>query len=745
MSKDFELLRKLGRWPGRSGGALQRKLTTHPSASRTVPGLNATSCSPGDEATQDAGWIKAFAVLCKRWKLVALVTSVVVTGAALVVFFMNAEYEPTARIEIDPPGSETFSMQNGAASPSETQYLETQAQNLQTDDLAIEVIRKLRLDLNPEFGKPTTGAELRSAEKSTLTPGENAALRTFRDRLKVIHDPNTHIILVSVMAHSPKLAADVTNVLAQAFVDRTLKMRRDAITSSRAWLEDQLNGVRAKVEQADRDLAAFQKQTGVAEIDAEHNSFGDMMTELNRQTTQAQSERIQLEAYLQKAREGGVDSLPQIRDNPVVQKLTQNLGEVRAQLSQDLIIYGINHPNTKKLKSQERELEKQLSTQRKEALDQLRVSYDAARARERLMAEQKREAGKTIADMAEYNILKKQAEAQSSLYNSLLSRIEEAGIGAASQSSNIRIVDTARVLDSPTRPHRQHNLAFALFVGILSGIVVAFVRERLDNPLRTPRDVRVWTGIPSVSVIPEFSDGNLGSSIKSWALRNESIERPQKFLVDRPHSPESEAVRGLQANVVLAQGQLLQSVLVASSLPGEGKTTVAVNLALALSHQGRTCLVDADLRRPCVADSCGVRNDRGLGDVLLGSVPLQDTLVSMDATPNLVVLPGGKASAERAHLVAGTAMQSVMLFLRSRFDFIVTDSAPILPYTEGRVLSTLTDGIIFVTRSGLTPGPAMVRSIELLDDVNSPPIIKVVLNAHTPPKHGLYYYPYLNH
>jgi len=117
------------------------------------------------------------------------------------------------------------------------------------------------------------------------------------------------------------------------------------------------------------------------------------MTDLNRQTTQIQSERIQLESYLQKAREGEVDSLPQVRENPVVQKLTQTLAEVRAQLSQDLVIYGINHPNTKKLQNQVAELEKQLSIQRKEALDQLRISYDAARARERLMAAQKKDAG----------------------------------------------------------------------------------------------------------------------------------------------------------------------------------------------------------------------------------------------------------------------------------------------------------------------------------------------------------------
>jgi capsular exopolysaccharide synthesis family protein len=169
---------------------------------------------------------------------------------------------------------------------------------------------------------------------------------------------------------------------------------------------------------------------------------------------------------------------------------------------------------------------------------------------------------------------------------------------------------------------------------------------------------------------------------------------------------------------------------------------VAVNLALALSQHHRTCLVDGDLRRPCVAATFGLRTDRGLGDVLLGSLALEDALVSMPGSPHLAILPGGKTSDERAYLIASTAMESIMESLRARFDFIVLDSPPIIPYAEGRVLSTLTDGIIFVTRSGITPAPAMARSMELLSEVKSPRIVKVVLNAHNFPNQDYYYYPY---
>jgi polysaccharide biosynthesis transport protein len=727
MSRDFEVLRKLemGGTPARIAASPDRF-----SGLSGFPGdADGFGMRPDKPARlPESDWVKALTVIRKRWRITAIFAAITFCLAAAMAFSIRPEYAPSARLEIEPPGSETFSMQAAGTGSSETQYLETQAQSLQTDDLAITVIRKLGLDKNSDFAANVSSDPV-SADSPMLSPGENRALRTLRSRLKVLHDPNSHLISVSVSAHDPRLAANVTNSMAQTFVNRTLQARHDTIARSREWLEGQLEGVRAKVEQSNRDLAAFQKKTGVADIDEGKNTFGDLVTELNKQQTQVQSERIQLQSFVEKGQSGGLNSLPQVRDNPVVQKLTQNLVEVRAQLSQDLVVYGVNHPNTKKLQNQADELEKQLSIQRKEALDQLKTSYDAARAREKLMAGQKYQATRTIGEMAQYNDLKKQAQAQAALYNSLLGRVEEAGIAAASQSSNIRVIDVARILDRPTRPDRFRDIAFGLLGGLFGGIVLAFVRDRLDRLVRTPQDVRDWTGIPSVAVIPEFAC-NGRKVANGLPSMHDAVEVPPKFLLERPHSPESEAVRALNANIVLGNMEQPQAMLVTSSLPGEGKTTVAVNLALALSQHGRTCLVDADLRRSCVAAMFGSNNNKGLGDVLLGSMGLDNALVMINDSPGLVILPAGKASEDHAHLIVSTAMKSVLTSLRKQFDFIIVDSAPIIPYADARALSAVADGIVFVIRSGSTPADAMARSIELLCEVKSAPVFKIVLNAH---------------
>lgn len=735
MSRDFELLHKseLGSEPARAPA-----LAGLP-AKFTGPPENPASAGPVEHGrVLQSDWVKALTVLRKRWGLAALSTAIVSGVIGLVVMWIKPVYEPVTRLEIDPPGSEMFSMQTGPPSESETQYLETQAQNLQTDDLAIAVIRKLGLDRNSDFVPPKI-ARSDPADSLRLTAAENAALRTFRSRRKVVHDPNSHIITVSVAAHDPVLAANATNTLAEMFADRTLRMKHDEIAKSRSWLQSQLEDVRAKVEQSNRELADFQKQTGVVDVDEGRNTFGELMAELDKQERQVQSERIQLQSYIEKARNGEVEALPQIRDNPVIQKLTQDLAELRSQLSQDKVIYGVNHPNTKKLQNQVDQLQNELANQRKAALDQLKITYDVDRAREKLMAGQKEQASKTIGQMAEYNALKKQAQAQAALYNSLLEKVEVAGIASASQSSNIRIVDSARVLDQPTRPNRILNLALGLFAGLFVGVVLAFAREHVDRPLRTPQDVREWTGIPSVSVIPQFSTSGLSKLATFLSLGSNGANCPAKFLLERPHSPESEAVRALDASIVLAHPEKCKAVLVTSSLPGEGKTTVAVNLAIALSRHATTCLVDADLRRPSVAATFGLCSHKGLGEVLLGSAALDEALMSIEDSPNLSVLPAGDAS-DREHLMIAMGTAKLMTDLRARFDFIVVDAAPILPYADGRVLSTVTDGIVFVTRSGNTPACAMVRSMELLQEINSAPVVSIVLNAHDPAPRSYGYY-----
>ena len=745
MSKNFELLRKaelLGRGArGLPSSAISPFLEPqHAPISRDPE----TSKQPIENHAEELNWTRAFAVLRRRWRIVLFVAVSIFAVAAAVAFGMKPEYAPVARIEIDPPGAETFSLQQQTSPFSEEEYLATQGQNLQSDALALDIIRKLRLDRLPAFRHQTVrnneyATSSTEHDQLNLTPAENDALRTFRKSLRVTQDSGSWIVSVSFAAHDPQLAALVTNTVAEQFIARAQATQNEAVTESTGRLERQLDDIRDKMESSNHALAEFQRQTGVVDEDETRNTFGDRLNELNRQVTEAQAERIQLQSFLEGAQKGESASLPQVRDNPIIQKLTQTLAETRVQLSQDQVLYGANHPNIKKLQNQVNELEAQLATQRKRTLDQLQTTYAAARSREAMLNEKLKGMMQLIGQMGEYNARKKDAQANTVLYNQLLARVKEAGIAAASKSSNIRIIDPAYVLDSPSRPDRPFYLAAGFFAGIIGGVIVAMLREGVEHRLHTPEDIKRWTGMSAISVIPVIERNHQAMGLFSLK-RNKSLPTG-RFLLDRPLSPESEALRALHTSVMLSRvSQRQQTLLIASSLAGEGKTMVAVNLALALSQEHKVCLIDADLRRPGVAAALGLSSDQGLSDVLNGLTDWSKVLLGTLDAPNLSVIPAGIANPCSAHLLSTEIMSVLVRTLRDLFEFVVIDSPPLLPYADGLALSNFVDGVVFVARSGVTSRDAMVRSMELLAEVNAAPLTGIVLNAADFAAYSPYHY-----
>jgi polysaccharide biosynthesis transport protein len=752
VSRFHEATLKIAR--GEGGGLVSGSLGTGETPARvhqdTLPPAVLLRARPAQPQAEKRGaeWLQALSILRKHWRISVLFAAVLMVTVIVVTLTLKPIYEPVARIEVDPPG-EQFSLEGGA-SGSDAEYLETQAQNLKSDKVAIDVIHRLHLDQNPEMvsrsnNKPKDG-ELAVYQ---LSAGEYSALRSLRKNLTIKRDTASRLISVSFSSHDPEMAAQVTNTVVAAFIDGTYQDRHDAIMKSSEWLARQLDDIRARMVESSRALTEFQKSIGVADVDANKSTFTEQMAELNRQLTQAQADRIQLEALLKSVQAGSPDVLPEIRNNPVVQQLSTKLAEQRAELSQARVIYGTNHPNVKKLQSQVDELQSELEAQKTAVLGSIRTSYSAARARENLMDSQIKGASSQLSQMARYNDLKKEAQTNSELYNTLYARVKEAGIAAASKSSNLRVVDEAHVLDAPTGPNRVLTVLVGMLAALVGGVGLAFLREQFDTRIFTPEDIRGLVGTHNIAVMPLFlpSNGNQLQIAAEQGGASDSGKPPAgvSFLLDRPHSPEAEALRSLYTSVMLSRpGAPPQVLLVVSSLPGEGKTTVAVNLAMAMAQHGTTCLVDADLRRGRVAASLGVSSRPGLTDVLNGTSPLERALVHIPGLTNLTVLPAHAGSEKAGQLVCSDQMRSVLDELRKDFQFIVIDSAPILPFADCRALSNLTDGLIFVGRSGITTRELVQRSLELLDQVHSAPVLQFVVNAADvkSPQYRYYQYGY---
>ena len=739
MSRNFDLLHSNKRQPA------VRKPDFKPPPTPDVQ--NRYVPPPG--TAEESNWLYVWStVLRKHWRLSVLFAGGCLGAVLLMTLLMKPIYEPEARLEISPPGAELFRLERQNEIPTDAEYLETQAREIESGDLAVAVIRAMDLPHNPTFMSQSLLSRLfdhtlrlggkqekhaTTAQALTLSPDENAALKRFQDRLTVKRDTASRLVTVSFASSDPALAADITNTLVRLFVERCYQARHDAIMQSTQWLSRQLDDIRSKMEQSNRAVADFQRANGIADVDKDRSTVTDNLAELSRQKTQAETDRIQLEAYLHKVRGGNLEALPQIQGNPVVQQLSQKLAENRAELAQATTILGDNHPTVQKLRRGEKELQAQISLQQKAILAQLKTSYAAALSRERMIGGEMQGASKQLNQVAEYASLKREAQTNTDLYNSLYTKVKEAGIATASNSSNIRIVDEARVLDVPTRPKLLANLGLGLAVSILGFFTVPFLRERLTNRLRDANDVRRWTGLSSIAAVPLAAGGRRGNwsgLLLSRDTRAANNDRPAKFLLGQPQSAPAEALRCVETALMLSPLACPpQAVLVASSIPGEGKTTVVINLATALARHGRTCIIDADLRRSKVASSFNLRCKSGLAQYLSGADEIQNVMYAAPEVRNVTILPAGSRVQDPGTLICSSKMRELVQSLRRDYDYILIDSPPILLYADGRALSPLVDGVIFVARVGAVHRDALVRSMEMLNDVHSAPILQVVVNG----------------
>lgn len=724
---------------------------------------------------RDFTWEQVVRILRKNARLTMSVAGALTLAVILGALWMKDVYQPVARLEIVPLNSGIKSLQDTEESQATDQdYLETQSQILRSDALAMSVIRELHLDKSPEFASKGTqtatwttreGAEQGSSERSTArsflqeqfqlvdrTPAESVALDAFRQRLSVNRVRNSRLVEVSFQSHDPRLAQSVTNTLITQFMDQNYRHRYASTMRASEWLSSQLSDLRQRVEEANQAVSDYQRRYGLVEADERDVPLTQLMSDVNHQLSEAQANRIEAEAYVRMIDLGQSEAIPAVRDDQVYQNLMTRYADVRAQLAQARTIYGDENSNVKKLENESSELGAQVEAERMRMVSQVRTGFAAARDRENMMLEAreklKAQMGDANSHMVTYRVLRNDAVAKAELYNTLQARLREAGIFAGLRSSNISVVDLAPQLLKPTGPHRNLMMAAGAMLSVFLGVFLAFVKESFNNTVRTPDDVRDWTGLPSLGMVPTINgahrhessfliSGNMGTLGDS--RNGETLPR---VLAGGSRTAEAEAMRDLRAGLLFYKPSAPRKiVLVSSATANEGKTTVATNLAAALAQRGKTCLVESDLRRPMFAKALGLETKTGLGQVLSGGAPLENALKTVPEEPNLSVLPCGPVTGNPEDLIESEQMKALLTVLRDKFDYVVIDSPPVIPYSDARVLSTFADAVVLVGRYGFTTRRAITRCAQILAEVGAP-IMGCVLNDINLESADYHYYNY---
>src|SRR5579862_6969851 len=611
----------------------------------------------------------------RKWTVLACLFTIF-SVVALASLKMTPVYEATGSIEINKPDSGLVNFSNSPTfnvdyyDPTE---LETEVMILQSDLLALQVVKELALDRRPEFGGKTLAAP--SSLDLAPSPLQADSLQTsslvsnFRGNLKVALSPNTHIIKVTYRSPNKDLTATVVNTLMNTYTENNFKSRFDSTMQASDWLSKQLVNLQMKVETSQEKLVRYQKEHEILGIDEKQNITTAKLDELNKALTAAESERMDKEAVYRLVQSGDADTIASAATSiagangvqspsGLLESLRGKQAEVKIQAAELSTQFGPSYPKVAQLNSQLKEIEAQIIAETQKVAGKIRGQYMAALQRENMLHDalekQKQEANKLNESAIQYSILKRDLESYRQLYEGLMEKMKEAGVSAGLKSNNFRIVDVARVPTAPVEPNIPRNLAFGFVLGLSSGVGLAFLLEGLDNTVRTTEQAQMISGFAPLGMIPLGSRTSREGEKTKRLIIASSKEAVEPVTQVRPQSQMAESYRALRTSLLLSNlGAPPKVIMITSALPQEGKTTTSINCAVVLAQKGvRVLLIDADLRRPSIHKTLGMGPRSGLSNVLTGSTTLEQAITRTAILPNLFVMPAGTPPPNPAELLA---------------------------------------------------------------------------------------------
>ena len=676
-----------------------------------------------------------------RWKIVGFVLGCV--AATMVISArLTPIYESTVTVDVDrqvPSGVVGQDATRMPANDSE-QFLATQVKLIQSDSVLRPVAQQYHLlDLRKDASH-NTPQRSRAAEDAPVV----------LKQLKVSRPPNTYLLLISYRSPDPRLAADVANGIAQSYVEHTYNIRFRSSASLASFMEKQIEELKAKMERSSSALAQFERELNVINPEEKTSILSSRLLQLNTEYTNAQTDRVRKEAAWKSVQSGSLESAQVSTQGEDLKTLSQKLDDARQKFEDVKTHYGANHPEYRKASVQVEEIQRQLRDARQNAALRVEVEYREAVNREAMLrkavAETKAEFDGVNARSFEYQALKREAEADKTLYEELVRKIKEAGINAGFQNSSIRIADPARAGDKPVFPDMKLNALLALLFSALLSVGAAFMSDVLDKSIRDPEQIasvfktEVMGSLPMVKswhrrAVPALT-GETGTT--ALVSTNDSERQGRRYGV----TGFEEAVRSLRNSILLGTfDRRLKSLMITSAAPAEGKTTAAVHLAIAHAQQKhKTLLIDCDMRRPGVHTKLGINPESGLAAVLQNGLQWREKLVKLVELPDLDILPSGFSSRRAADLI-GASLPRILEEAVPDYDLIVIDSPPILGFPEPLQIAAAVDGVVIVALAGQTNRNAVGSALTTLQRVRAN-VVGLVLNEVTKDMSDSYHYYY---
>jgi capsular exopolysaccharide synthesis family protein len=673
----------------------------------------------------------------RKWTALGFAFAVTALVAA-VSFAMKPTYEGVARIAIYRDNQGLLDLKQGnLASSDESDYtvtLDTQAKIIESDAIASRVIRDMGLDRNSEFVRVIGRQD-----------SNRAAMQKFHNSLRVMKVPHTRLLEIRFASSNPKLAADVANAIADSYINHTFEVRYEATMLSSKRLSDELSSLQEATNRAESKLLEYQRTHRMVGSDELINT---RLADLNKDLTAVEVEKTQKQAEYYLARAHAPDRVGRMEPNSLLDRLRDRESQLSIEYAKMTSVMGEANPQVIETMNQLADVRQTISSELKRMEHRVTNDYLAIVSREnwlrQALEQQKEEAAQHNQDAIEYNNLKRDADTNRQLYTDLLQKLKEAQVAAGLRADNIRIEGVATVPLKPSKPDIPFNIGMALCGGLIGGIILSLVLDSFDDSVRNVEQAENISGVPALVVIPKAMDLSEGETIPTmhWKFGRQQSANTSIIKAD---PPMIESYRALRTLALLHFSDCSpHSLLFTSSLPGEGKTTTAVNTAIAFSqNSARVLLMDADMRNSSVYKAWGIDSSAaGLSTVLTGKDRLEEVLLQAPKHENLFILPAGPPPADPCKLLSGESMKDLLSLVRQGFDYVIVDAPPVLGVTDTLVMAGLVDAVLVVVREMSTPKQALARTRKLLIEAKALEVGVVLNGVEQGTLTNNYYYPY---
>lgn len=672
-----------------------------------------------DARTQDSEEIDLLAywrILVKRRWLVLAIFGSVVALALIVTVMMPPVYRATAVLQIDRESVQILQVEGvGNAEAAAPDFLTTQYELLRSRSLAERVANELGIDaatverldstgwwqrataaLRPQADTTAgaSGPDDAGAEADPESDGLGAlgqAVAIIRAGLTVDPVRNSRLVRVHFDSTLPAFSARVVNAVADGFIAQAIERKFDASSYASRYLEEQLALAKGRLEESERALVAFaSRENIVASGEGGQSLESQNLGALNEALAAAQDDRIRAQAAWSQVSGGGALPAAAI-GNSILNTLQQQRAALNAQYQQQLQTYKPEYPSMRALQGQIEEVDRQIAQERASVRASIRAEYNAAQSRENMLVSQLDTLRARTLDVdnrsIDYNILRREADTNRQLYDSLLQRYKEVGVaaGAGVGTNNVSIVDRAQVPTGRYKPNLLLNLAIGTLLGLVLGVVVALALELMDDTIKTPEDMEQHLRLALLGVVPNLRKGNVAEAMAD------------------PRSAFSESYRSVRTALQFSTDHGVPRVLlVTSSSAAEGKSTTALSLARNFAQLGkRVLLVEADLRNPSLHRTMDIRGEQGLSSLLAGAADVSQ-VVHDTGEPNLQVILAGPLPPNPAELLSGSRLVSLLTTAAEKYDQVIIDGPPVLGIADAPILSNVVSGTLLVVNSGKT-------------------------------------------